>query len=347
MTTAASARATRSVSSLAPTSTMAARPRSSRWLSSLASSPSDLGHRPVVGERLAAAVVGLAGDRGARWPRAGRRDRRAAAGCRPRWPENRQVRSRPSAVRRSRLHVSQKWSETPAMKPMVPRAPGDLPVLRRPVAVGAVVRRRARTRCMSRRSTSPAGSRRPSPPSSSSPATRRSSGMNSMKRTWTSYSRVSATKASSSSSTPGSSSVLILTGENPAAKAASMPASVSSSLPPRVMRANRSASRLSRLMLTRSRPLAASSPANLGSSRPLVVSEMSWMPLVRLSMPTKSAQPSRTSGSPPVMRTLVMPASAATRAKRRAPRSSGSRRGRAPPPRRAACSTCSAGCSGR
>ena len=35
MTTAASARATRSVSSLAPTSTMAARPRSSRWLSSL------------------------------------------------------------------------------------------------------------------------------------------------------------------------------------------------------------------------------------------------------------------------------------------------------------------------
>ena len=94
-----------------------------------------------------------------------------------------------------------------------------------------------------------------------------------------------------------------------------MPASASSSLPPRVTRLNRSASRLSRLTLTRRRPLAASSAANFGSSRPLVVSEMSWMPLVRLSMPTKSGQPSRTSGSPPVMRTLVMPAPAATRVK--------------------------------
>ena len=39
-------------------------------------------------------------------------------------PENRQVRRRPSAVRRRRLQLSQKWSETPAMKPMVPGAPG-------------------------------------------------------------------------------------------------------------------------------------------------------------------------------------------------------------------------------
>ena len=109
--------------------------------------------------------------------------------------------------------------------------------------------------------------------------------------------------------------MLILTGANPAAKAASRPASVSSRRPPRVMRAKRSGSRLSRLMLTRLRPAAASSSANFGSRTPLVVSEMSWMPLVRLSMPTKSAQPSRTSGSPPVMRTLVMPTSAATRAK--------------------------------
>ena len=45
-----------------------------------------------------------------------------------------------------------------------------------------------------------------------------------------------------------------------------------------------------------------------------MVSEMSWMPLVRPSMPTKSAQPCRTSGSPPVMRTLLMPQPAATRA---------------------------------
>ena len=37
-------------------------------------------------------------------------------------------------------------------------------------------------------------------------------------------------------------------------------------------------------------------------------------PLVRPSMPTKSAQPCRTSGSPPVMRTLLMPQPAATRA---------------------------------
>ena len=80
-------------------------------------------------------------------------------------------------------------------------------------------------------------------------------------------------------------------------------------------RANRSGSRLSMLTLTRRRPARRSSSAKRGSSRPLVVSEMSSMPLVRLSMPTKSAQPLRTSGSPPVMRTLLMPQPAATRAK--------------------------------
>ena len=37
---------------------------------------------------------------------------------------NRQVLRRPSAISRSRLQRAQKWSETPAMKPIVPRAPG-------------------------------------------------------------------------------------------------------------------------------------------------------------------------------------------------------------------------------
>src|SRR5665647_3548355 len=59
-----------------------------------------------------------------------------------------------------------------------------------------------------------AGTRRPCPPK------RRSRGMNSMKRTCTSRSRVRATKASSSSSTPSSRRALTLTGENPASKAA-------------------------------------------------------------------------------------------------------------------------------
>src|SRR5450756_1747109 len=60
MRTRASARATRSVSSLPPTSTMRARPRASRWLSSLTASPSDLGHRALVGALFAAAVEVLA-----------------------------------------------------------------------------------------------------------------------------------------------------------------------------------------------------------------------------------------------------------------------------------------------
>ena len=69
------------------------------------------------------------------------------------------------------------------------------------------------------------------------------------------------------------------------------------------------------LTLTRRRPAARSSPAKRGSRMPLLVRAMSAMPLVRASMPTKSAQPLRTSGSPPVMRTLLMPQVAATRAK--------------------------------
>lgn len=46
-----------------------------------------------------------------------------------------------------------------------------------------------------------------------------------------------------------------------------------------------------------------------------MVSEMSWIPLVRPTMPTRSAHPLRTSGSPPVIRTLEIPAPAATRVK--------------------------------
>src|SRR5665647_1172257 len=73
ITTCASARALRSVSSLAPTSTIVARPRASMWLNSVIRSSSDLRHGALVRQRLAASVVALARhgplDRGAKLQR--------------------------------------------------------------------------------------------------------------------------------------------------------------------------------------------------------------------------------------------------------------------------------------
>ena len=136
MTTAASARATRSVSSLSPTSTMAARPRSSRWLSShftLRSGTSTVRWPP-----LAAAVVGLARHGGLdRRAQDGRVvQQRADVGLAPGEQAGAQpaVGGEAQAVARLAEVLRDAGDEADG-----PARAGDLPVLRRTVAVGAVV----------------------------------------------------------------------------------------------------------------------------------------------------------------------------------------------------------------
>ena len=69
------------------------------------------------------------------------------------------------------------------------------------------------------------------------------------------------------------------------------------------------------LTLTRLRPAARRSAAQPGSRMALVVSERSVRPWSAASRSMKPTNPLRTSGSPPVTRTLVMPAATAAAAK--------------------------------
>ena len=69
-------------------------------------------------------------------------------------------------------------------------------------------------------------------------------------------------------------------------------------------------------MFTRERPARLSSSAIFGSSTPFVVIDTFSMPGVRAISRTRSATPLRTSGSPPVRRTLLTPRPAATRTTR-------------------------------
>ena len=68
-------------------------------------------------------------------------------------------------------------------------------------------------------------------------------------------------------------------------------------------------------MFTRLRPAAFSSSAKRGSSTPFVVREMSVSSRIARNWATNPGRPFLTSGSPPVMRTLVMPSCAAARTK--------------------------------
>ena len=139
-------------------------------------------------------------------------------------------------------------------------------------------------------------------------------GMSSMKRT--SYFPSCASCASagiSSAFTPPSSTALSFVPRKPAFHAASRPASVSASEPPRVSDANLSSFKVSRLIFSRSTPACFSSAAYCGRSAPLVVMVSSRTPLMARRLRHKSTMPRRTSGSPPVSRTLLTPSETAVR----------------------------------
>ena len=117
----------------------------------------------------------------------------------------------------------------------------------------------------------------------------------------------------SSSFRPRSSTVLILTGVRPTAAAAARPANTSCrrSLP--VIRANLDRSRVSREMLTRSRPADLRSAAQLARPTPLVVIVVCGRSpdAVRSALVAARmrSRPRRSRGSPPVSRTWVTPRS--------------------------------------
>ncbi len=117
--------------------------------------------------------------------------------------------------------------------------------------------------------------------------------------------------------TPRLTTMFTLTGASPAPAAAVMasstrPAGNSASL----SAMNTLSSRESRLTVTRRRPAAASALALPASSAPLVVRAMSWMPPRPASIATSFSRSRRSSGSPPVSRSLATPRPAKTRARR-------------------------------
>ena len=111
----------------------------------------------------------------------------------------------------------------------------------------------------------------------------------------------------SCSLTPRSSTELILTGSSPAERAARTPASTSGSRRRRLRVAKVSGSSVSSEMLIRSSPAAASPAARAASPIPLVVIAIDGRGR-RAAIPATSASRFlRSSGSPPVSRTVVMP----------------------------------------
>ena len=144
-----------------------------------------------------------------------------------------------------------------------------------------------------------------------------SSGMNSMNRSWNpSRRQKEASGTISSSVSPRTETALILISRNPTALAAASPASTRSSPGRRAIRAKTSGLRASRLTFSRSSPARRSDAACSSSSRPLVVIATSSMPGTRTSIATSRSTSRRSSGSPPVMRRVEIPSSAAIRATR-------------------------------
>ena len=113
---------------------------------------------------------------------------------------------------------------------------------------------------------------------------------------------------SSFSFSPRSATALIFTC-SPAAFAAAIPSRTPSSLPQRVIRLNRAGSSVSMLTLMRRTPASASPRACLASCVPFVVSvsSSSPSPIRAPSRRTSVITSRRTSGSPPVSRSLRTP----------------------------------------
>jgi len=116
---------------------------------------------------------------------------------------------------------------------------------------------------------------------------------------------------------PRLTTMFTLTAASPAAAAAAMASSTRATGNPASLSAmNTSSSRESRLTVTRRRPAAASAAALPASSAPLVVRAMSWTPSIPASIATSLSRSRRSSGSPPVNRSLRTPRPAKTRASR-------------------------------
>ena len=115
-------------------------------------------------------------------------------------------------------------------------------------------------------------------------------------------------------------------GRRPAASAAAMPRSISSSVPKRMTFLSRSGLKVSTWTLMRPRPASARGPASRGSRIALVVIDTSSTPGRAAMRPTISTRSGRRVGSPPVSRNFRKPtltAAAATRSISSAVNSSG------------------------
>ena len=142
--------------------------------------------------------------------------------------------------------------------------------------------------------------------------------MYSMSRSTCPPARANSTRSSNPSSlTPRRRTVLSLIGPSPASYAAAMPERTRCSgtlVSP--SSAKTAGSSESSDTVTRLSPASARPAARSVSSEPLVVSAMSSMPGVWATWRTSTSRSRRSSGSPPVRRTLVTPSSAKTRISR-------------------------------
>ncbi len=137
--------------------------------------------------------------------------------------------------------------------------------------------------------------------------------MYSMKRTSAPRSLAKSIKSLSSSSLYSRiTTVLILRGFNPPSAAASIPSSTSWRRSRRVSCSNRCGRSVSRLTLTRSSPALRSDSACFASNTPLVVMLRSPTSGFAATRSTTSTTSRRSSGSPPVSRTLSTPSSLKT-----------------------------------
>ncbi|MNZ90721.1 hypothetical protein D3C78_1096900 [compost metagenome] len=143
------------------------------------------------------------------------------------------------------------------------------------------------------------------------------SGISSMKLMSRPCSMAKSTSAGTSSALrPFITTAFSLMPVKPAACAASMPASTWRSSPVRVMARKRSGSRVSRLMFSRLSPASCRERAWRTSCEPLVVMHNSRSPGSAARRSHRPTMPGRTSGSPPVRRSLRTPRATKMRATR-------------------------------
>ena len=216
---------------------------------------------------------------------------------------NRQLRTWPSAVSRTRSQEPQNGRVTEAITPT--RAG---PPFTRNVSAGAA----PRARCESSESRNAADSESKTSAAVTISALFQpcwaSSGICSMNRSSYPRSRHQASSGTASSSLiPRISTALTFTGVSPAAAAAPSPSRTSDSRSRRASLRNTSGRSVSSDTLIRSRPASRSAAARRASPMPLVVSDISGRGLSAEVRSMIDSSSRRSSGSPPVNRTSRMP----------------------------------------